>query len=54
VNVEDIVGSLLLLLDFFLERSWIERQAFVDRSRKCIQVEHDGSITQPVEDSQHP
>jgi hypothetical protein len=54
MNVEDIVGSLLLLLDCFLERSWIERKAFVDRSRKCIQVEHDGGITQPVDTSQRP
>jgi hypothetical protein len=52
MNVEDIVGSLLLLLDCFLERSWIERKAFVDRSRKCIQVEHDGGTTQPVDTSQ--
>jgi hypothetical protein len=54
VNVEDIVGSLLLLLDFFFKRSWIEREGLVDRSRKCIQVEHDGGTTQPVDNSQHP
>jgi hypothetical protein len=54
MNIKDIVESLFLLFDFLFERSWIERKASVDRSRRCIQVEHDGGITQPVDTSQRP